>query len=97
MTLNVLLLKGNELLAAPVMTTEGEGDGKVQSTSREQRKERSVLYVSLELELREACEVSTPSEAALNKYKVREKDSKKKRDEEELNGIPLLRELKEPK
>lgn len=72
------------------MTTEGEGEGMVGGASRERREECSVLSVSLEMALRRVLDKNASLTAAVSEYKMRVKNSEKKADEEEQNGLALL-------
>lgn len=87
----------DEISSASVTINEGEGDCRVRSPLEAGREECSTFSESLDLELRRFLEENASLAAAVNTYKGRVKNSEKKVEEENLNGVALLGELKHSK
>lgn len=79
------------------MATERGEDGTVESTSRALEEHCSLLSGSFGLELRRTSEENALLAKFVNDYKMSVKNLEGKVNEDELNGMELLRELKRPK
>lgn len=93
----VLLSKKEEIPAATVTTTEGQGKGTIRGTSVERIEESSMLSMSLERDLRRICEENALLAATGNGYEAREKNLVNRMGEEKLNRMMLQREPKRQK
>lgn len=91
---NVLLSREDEVIPATVTIAEEEEDGMVDNTLEWRRKESIVLSASLKLKLKNICEDNLLLMLTVSEYKVCVQNLDKNVDEEELNKMALLRELK---
>lgn len=95
MVQNMFLSCDHAGLLATVTNTEGEREGTLGGTLGNRREDCSVLTLNLKLVLRTVSEENASLATAVNSLKGRVKILEKKVKMEYLNGMPLLRELKQ--
>lgn len=92
-----LTVKQDETSPATVEHTKGEGTRMIETTSKGPGEICSAFPEGFELRMGRICEENTALVAAVDEYKVRVKNFRKKIGDEKLNRMRLLSELKRSK